>query len=107
MRIAFHAPCSLQHGMQVRGAVEEILLAAGCDLTPVADGHLCCGSAGTYSILQSEISLKLRENKLAALHAGAPEKIVSANIGCIAHLQEGTPTPVSHWIELLDQRLGT
>ena len=106
-KIAFHAPCSLQHGMQVRGVAEEILQAAGCELTPVADGHLCCGSAGTYSILQSEISLKLRENKLAALHAGAPEKIVSANIGCIAHLQEGTPTPVSHWIELLDQRLGT
>jgi glycolate oxidase iron-sulfur subunit len=91
--------------MQVRGAVEEILQAAGYELTPVADGHLCCGSAGTYSILQSEISLKLRENKLAALHAGTPEKIVSANIGCIAHLQEGTPTPVSHWIELLDQQL--
>ena len=106
-RIAFHAPCSLQHGMQVQGVTEEILQAAGCDLTPVADGHLCCGSAGTYSILQSEISLKLRTNKLSALHAGAPVAIVSANIGCIAHLQEGTPTPVSHWIELLDQRLGT
>jgi glycolate oxidase iron-sulfur subunit len=105
-KIAFHAPCSLQHGMQVRGAVEEILLAAGCELTPVADAHLCCGSAGTYSILQSEISLKLRANKLAALHAGAPAAIASANIGCIAHLQEGTPTPVSHWIELLDGRLG-
>ncbi|MCO5095903.1 MAG: glycolate oxidase subunit GlcF [Rhodocyclaceae bacterium] len=105
-KIAFHAPCSLQHGMQVRGAVEEILLAAGCELTPVADAHLCCGSAGTYSILQSEISLKLRANKLAALHAGAPAVIASANIGCIAHLQEGTPTPVSHWIELLDGRLG-
>ena len=105
-KIAFHAPCSLQHGMQVRGAVEEILLAAGCELTPVADAHLCCGSAGTYSILQSEISLKLRANKLAALHAGAPAVIASANIGCIAHLQKGTPTPVSHWIELLDGRLG-
>ena len=105
-KIAFHAPCSLQHGMQVRGAVEEILLAAGCELTPVADAHLCCGSAGTYSILQSEISLKLRANKLAALHAGAPAAIASANIGCIAHLQEGTATPVSHWIELLDRQLG-
>ena len=104
-RIAFHAPCSLQHGMQVRGAVEEILKAAGFELTPVTDSHLCCGSAGTYSILQPEISLKLRENKLACLSAGAPEAIVSANIGCIDHLQGGTRTPVSHWVELLDRTL--
>jgi len=91
----------------VRGTVEGILQAAGFELAPVADGHLCCGSAGTYSILQPEISLKLRANKLNCLQAGAPAAIVSANIGCIAHLQAGTPTPVSHWIELLDRQLGS
>ena len=105
-KIAFHAPCSLQHGMRLRGGAEEILQAAGFELTPVADGHLCCGSAGTYSILQPEISLQLRDNKLACLSAGAPAAIASANIGCIAHLQGGTTTPVAHWIELLDRRLG-
>ncbi|GIK23858.1 MAG: glycolate oxidase iron-sulfur subunit [Betaproteobacteria bacterium] len=106
-RIAFHSPCSLQHGLRVRGAVEGILQAAGFELTPVADGHLCCGSAGTYSVLQPELSLKLRDNKLGCLQAGAPEAIASANIGCIAHLQAGTPTPVSHWIELLERQLGS
>ena len=90
----------------IRGVVEDILQAAGFELTPVADGHLCCGSAGTYSILQPEISLKLRTNKLNCLQAGAPAAIASANIGCIAHLQGGTATPVAHWIELLDRRLG-
>jgi glycolate oxidase iron-sulfur subunit len=104
--IAFHAPCSLQHGLKIRGTVEELLQAAGFELTPVADGHLCCGSAGTYSVLQPELSLKLRENKLGCLQAGAPEAIASANIGCIAHLQSGTPVPVAHWIELLERRLG-
>lgn len=105
-RIAFHSPCSLQHGLRVRGVVESILQAAGFELTPAADAHLCCGSAGTYSVLQPEISLKLRDNKLACLQAGAPAAVASANIGCIAHLQAGTSTPVSHWIELLDERLG-
>jgi len=104
--LAFHAPCSLQHGLKVRGAVEDILQSAGFELTPVADAHLCCGSAGTYSILQPALSLKLRTNKLNCLQAGAPQVIASANIGCIAHLQAGTSTPVSHWIELLDRRLG-
>jgi len=106
-RIAFHSPCSLQHGQQIRGVVEDILQAAGFELAPVADGHLCCGSAGTYSILQPEISRKLRDNKLACLSAGAPTAIASANIGCIAHLQAGTSTPVSHWIELLERQLGS
>jgi glycolate oxidase iron-sulfur subunit len=105
-KLAFHSPCSLQHGQGIRGAAEDVLRAAGFDLTCVADSHLCCGSAGTYSILQAEISLKLRGNKLAALRAGAPTQIASANIGCIAHLQAGTGTPVMHWIELLDRRLG-
>lgn len=106
LKVAFQSPCSLQHGQQLRGQVEVLLAAAGCELTPVADGHLCCGSAGTYSILQPELSGQLRARKLAALAAGGPaggpECIATANIGCLAHLQGGTPTPVRHWIELLD-----
>ncbi|MDP1654109.1 MAG: glycolate oxidase subunit GlcF [Rhodocyclaceae bacterium] len=103
--LAFHAPCSLQHGLKIRGSVEDLLTAAGFDLTPVADGHLCCGSAGTYSILQPEISRRLRGHKLVALLAGQPVGIASANIGCIAHLQAGTGVPIKHWIEWLDERL--
>jgi glycolate oxidase iron-sulfur subunit len=101
-RIAFQSPCSLQHGQQLRGKVEALLQSAGYELAPVADGHLCCGSAGTYSILQPELSAQLRERKLSALAAGGPGVIATANIGCLAHLQAGTSTPVRHWIELLD-----
>jgi glycolate oxidase iron-sulfur subunit len=104
-KLSFHAPCTLQHGLKLRGGVEGLLAAAGFELAPVADAHLCCGSAGTYSILQPEISLKLRDNKLAALSAGQPEGVASANIGCIAHLQSGTALPVKHWIEWLDDSL--
>ena len=101
-RVAFQSPCSLQHGQQVRGKVEALLLAAGYELTPVADEHLCCGSAGTYSILQEDLSGRLRERKLAALAAGGPQTIATANIGCLSHLQGGTRAPVKHWIELLE-----
>ena len=104
-KLAFHSPCTLQHGLKIRGGVEPLLEAAGFDLTPVADAHLCCGSAGTYSILQPEISRQLRGNKLAALLAGRPVGIASANIGCIAHLQAGTDVPIRHWIEWLDEAL--
>ncbi|MEW6163584.1 MAG: glycolate oxidase subunit GlcF [Pseudomonadota bacterium] len=104
-RLAFHSPCTLQHGLKLRGVVESLLMASGFELTPVADSHLCCGSAGTYSILQPELSARLRANKLAALTAGAPEGIASANIGCIAHLQDRNNPPVKHWIEWLDERL--
>ncbi|MFN3883751.1 MAG: glycolate oxidase subunit GlcF [Rhodocyclaceae bacterium] len=104
-RLAFHSPCSLQHGLKIRGVVEELLTAAGFELTPVAEAHLCCGSAGTYSILQAEIAQRLRGRKLAALTAGHPDGIASANIGCIAHLSAGTAVPVKHWIEWLDERL--
>jgi glycolate oxidase iron-sulfur subunit len=104
-RVAFHAPCTLQHGQQIHGIVEDLLAAAGFELTAVADAHLCCGSAGTYSLLQPEIATRLREDKLAALVAGSPEVIASANIGCIAHLQSGSATPVWHWIELIDDSL--
>ena len=104
-KIAFHSPCSLQHGQKIRGAVEALLDAAGFELTAVPDAHLCCGSAGTYSILQPDLSQRLRVNKLAALHTGSPQKIATANIGCLAHLQSGTQTRVAHWIQLLEERL--
>ncbi len=104
-KVAFQSPCSLQHGMQLSGRVEEILLAIGLELTPVADPHLCCGSAGTYSMLQPELSRKLKAAKLAALEAGRPDIIATANIGCLAHLSDGARRPVRHWIELLDARM--
>ncbi len=105
LRIAFHAPCTLQHGQRIRGQVEEILQAIGHSLLPVADAHLCCGSAGTYSVLQPELAGKLKVNKLRALEAARPDLIASANIGCITHLESGTRTTIRHWIELLDERM--
>ncbi len=104
-KLAFHSPCSLQHGLKVRGSVETLLEAAGFLLTPVADSHLCCGSAGSYSVLQPGIAKKLRDNKLSALLAGGPAAIATANIGCLAHLQAGSDVAVRHWIEILDERL--
>jgi glycolate oxidase iron-sulfur subunit len=104
-KLALQLPCSLQHGQQVKGVIERILLAAGFELTPVADSHLCCGSAGTYSILQPELASKLKANKLAALHAGSPQAIVGANLGCLSHLQSGTALPLEHWIVALERRL--
>ena len=104
--LAWHAPCTLQHGQRIRGTVEGLLAAAGFELTPVRDSHLCCGSAGTYSILQPALSERLRTNKLDCLLEGGAGMIASANIGCITHLQAGTGTPVRHWIELIDARLG-
>jgi glycolate oxidase iron-sulfur subunit len=104
-RVAFQSPCSLQHGLRLKGRVEEILQALGLEVVPVADAHLCCGSAGTYSILQPEMSAQLKANKLAALHAGRPDVIATANIGCLAHLSNGAKRPVRHWIELLDERM--
>ena len=104
-RVAFHPPCTLQHGQQIRGAVEKLLASLGVPPLPVADAHLCCGSAGTYSVLQPELSKQLRERKLANLQAGKPDLILSANIGCLTHLQVGTGTPVRHWIEWLDEAM--
>jgi len=101
-KIAYHPPCTLQHGQQLAGGVEVLLADAGFELTPVGEKHLCCGSAGTYSILQPEIAGQLKARKLGNLEAGAPEMIVTANIGCLTHLQSGTPIPVLHWVELLD-----
>ncbi len=101
-RVAFHAPCTLQHGQQIKGVVERMLLDAGCELTSVPEAHLCCGSAGTYSILQRELSTRLKRNKLAALTSGDPGLIATANIGCLMHLQTESRVPVRHWVELLD-----
>ena len=103
--VAFQSPCSLQHGLKIRGVVENLLSDAGFTLLPVADGHLCCGSAGTYSILQPELSRRLKANKLAALQAHGPDVIATANIGCLLHLSADANRPVRHWIELLEERL--
>ena len=105
-RLAYHAPCTLQHGQQLRGGVEGLMRELGFEIaTAPSESHLCCGSAGTYSVLQPVLSKQLRERKLAALAPLAADAIVSANIGCIQHLQSGTGTPVRHWIEVLDDAL--
>lgn len=102
-RIAFHAPCTLQHALQLSGVVESILTQAGFMLSAVPDAHLCCGSAGTYSLLQPALSTRLLDNKLDALGTDAPDLIATANIGCLTHLQSRSKLPVVHWISLLDQ----
>ncbi|OJA05469.1 glycolate oxidase subunit GlcF [Halomonas sp. QHL1] len=104
-RLAFHCPCTLQHAQKLNGAVEGVLSKLGFALTPVQDGHLCCGSAGTYSITQPELATQLRDNKLNALEAGDPEVIVTANIGCQTHLAGANRTPVRHWVEIVDAAL--
>ncbi len=109
LKIAFHSPCSLQHGLKINGVVESLLIDAGFDLTAVPDGHLCCGSAGTYSILQAVLSQQLLDNKVAALESGSPVMVVTANIGCMAHIESGlqgsSKIPIQHWVELLDSCL--
>jgi len=102
-KVAFHSPCSLQHGQKIRGLAEALLGAAGYRLTAVPDGHLCCGSAGTYSILQPELSKQLLKNKVESLQSGQPDVIATANIGCLAHIQTGASAPVRHWVELIDE----
>jgi glycolate oxidase iron-sulfur subunit len=108
-KLAVHSPCSLQHGLKIRGVVESLLRDAGFELSHVPDGHLCCGSAGTYSLLQSELSQQLLANKVVALESGSPDLVVTANIGCMAHIESGlqasSGTPILHWIELIDRRL--
>jgi glycolate oxidase iron-sulfur subunit len=105
LRLAFHCPCTLQHAQKLGGAVESVLLRLGFNLTPVPDGHLCCGSAGTYSITQPVLSRQLRDNKMNALESGKPDVIVTANIGCQTHLAGTGRTPVRHWIELIEEAL--
>ena len=105
--IAFHPPCTLQHGQQLKGGVEQHLAALGFTVQVAKnEAHLCCGSAGTYSVLQPEIAYTLRDRKLGHLDELKPAVIASANIGCITHLQSGTATPVRHWVEVLDDALG-
>lgn len=104
-RVAFHPPCTLQHWQGLRGVSERMLAELGFALVPFAESHLCCGSAGTYSVTQPELSKSLRDRKLGVIGQAAPDCIVSSNIGCIGHLQSGTQTPVRHWIEILDEAL--
>jgi len=103
--VAFHPPCTLQHGQKLPMVTEQLLSTLGFNLVPVTDSHTCCGSAGTYSLFQPELSRQLRENKVAALTANQPEIIATANIGCQLQLQSGTGTTVIHWVELLDRIL--
>ena len=104
--VTFHPPCTLQHGQQLRGGVEKHLGELGFNInTASCEAHLCCGSAGTYSVLQADLAYQLRDRKLGHIGAMNPDVIVSANIGCITHLQSGTATPVKHWVELLDESL--
>jgi glycolate oxidase iron-sulfur subunit len=105
-QLAFHPPCTLQHGQKLRGSVEQHLSALGFEVrTATQESHLCCGSAGTYSVLQPHIAQQLRDRKLGHLAALQPQAIISANIGCIEHLQSGTTTSVKHWVEVLDEAL--
>jgi glycolate oxidase iron-sulfur subunit len=105
-KLAFHPPCTLQHGQQLKGGVEKHLSDLGFDVsTASCEAHLCCGSAGTYSVLQPELSYQLRDRKLSNLQEMKPAAIMSANIGCITHLQSGTDVPVRHWVEVLDAAL--
>jgi glycolate oxidase iron-sulfur subunit len=104
--VAFHPPCTLQHGQQLKGGVETQLAALGLAVMVARnESHLCCGSAGTYSVLNPELAYQLRDRKLGHLAELKPAVITSANIGCITHLQSGTKTPVRHWVELLDELL--
>jgi glycolate oxidase iron-sulfur subunit len=102
-KVAFHPPCTLQHGQKLQDVAERILRGVGFTLTPIPDAHLCCGSAGTYSILQKDLSERFLKNKLTSIHGGNPDVIATANIGCLLHLQQGAAVPVKHWIELLDR----
>ena len=104
-RIALQKPCTLQHGLKLGDRLEQLLQALGAELLPVAEPHLCCGSAGTYSLLQPQLALQLQARKLGHLQQGQPQVILSANIGCIAHLAAGTALPVRHWIEWVDEKL--
>ena len=103
-KVAWHAPCTLRHGQRVSGIVEQLLTRTGFELVEVQDAHICCGSAGTYSLLQSRLAGQLRDNKLENLMAGKPDVIVTANVGCQTHLASSAGIPVLHWAELLARR---
>ena len=105
VKVAVHTPCTLQHGLGINHKVENILSKAGYEICPVAESHLCCGSAGTYSLLQLELSTQLKKNKHRALRINNPDVIATANIGCQLQIENGIQTPVKHWVELLNQAL--
>ena len=104
-RIAVHEPCSLQHGLRLSGRIPALLRRLGYEPLPVADGHLCCGSAGAWSLLHPDMAGRLREGRIAALTAEAPEDIFTANIGCWMHLSAGAPAPLRHWLEAVEEVL--
>jgi len=104
-RHAFHPPCTLQHWQKLRATTEKVLSDLGFDLAPFSESHLCCGSAGTYSITQKDLSLRLRNRKLEHIQSTNPDSIISSNMGCITHLQSGAAMPVRHWIEVVDDAL--
>jgi len=106
-RVSFHAPCTLQHGQKVTGRVEKLLADAGYDIVDYPDSHLCCGAAGTYSILQHQLSKQLLNNKLTNLQQSEPDIIATANIGCLLHMRSGTDTPVVHWLQLISATMDT
>ena len=105
--VAFQCPCSLQHAQKLGGAVEQLLVRVGFKMKPVSENHLCCGSAGTYSLFQPELATELRNRKSTALRNSSADQYVSANIGCISHLSASTDKPVEHWIQILDRALQT
>ena len=102
LNIAYHEPCTMQHGQKLGGLVESILSEFGYIKKQIKDSHICCGSAGTYSIFETKIANQLRSNKIDNLNASEPKMIVTSNIGCLMHLQKGSSIPVKHWVELLD-----
>lgn len=104
-KLAFHSPCTLQHAQSLVTTTQDVLSALGFELTQVPNAHLCCGSAGTYSLLQPKLARQLRDGKVAALESGAPDEIVSANIGCISHLGAAANVRVRHWIEIVDEAM--
>jgi glycolate oxidase iron-sulfur subunit len=103
-RIAFQTPCTLQHAMKLNGRVDGLLARIGFEMTPVPDANICCGSAGTYSVLQPDMAKRLRRQKLDNLNSGKPDLIATANIGCLTHLNEASELPVRHWLELVKVR---
>jgi glycolate oxidase iron-sulfur subunit len=106
LKVAYHAACSLQHGQQVKTYPKDLLKRAGFAVVEPADSHLCCGSAGTYNLMQPEISRQLKERKVRTLEAKAPDVIAAGNIGCMIQIGTGTPVPVVHTVELLDWATG-
>jgi glycolate oxidase iron-sulfur subunit len=106
LRVAYHGACSLEHGQKVKSEPRALLAQAGFDVVEIPDGHLCCGSAGTYNLLQPELSARLKANKQTAIRSTKPDLVVSGNIGCMTQLAEGLGTPIVHLVELLDWASG-